>query len=216
MLWRLDEAVGIALNADGSQEAIRRKVRDAQDKAVAPGGPRSLRETFDPVPRPLAHQVWIEPMNCISFSACAVSAAFLALSSPARADFASCVSGLRADAARAGISERDDRPRVQRPPARHEGAGVPEAAARVQDADLGLCRGPRRRRAGRGRQGGDGRERRRARPRRADLRGQPLHDRRDLGGRIRISARRWASGRWCSRSRRSPAWASGRGISAPS
>ena len=43
-------------------------------------------------------------MNRIFFSACAASAAFLALGLPARADFASCVANLRADAAHAGIS----------------------------------------------------------------------------------------------------------------
>ena len=56
-----------------------------------------------------------------------------------------------------GRFARDARRGLQRRRARHEGARVPEAAARVQDADLGLCRWPRRRRAGRRRQGGDGR-----------------------------------------------------------
>jgi lytic murein transglycosylase len=43
-------------------------------------------------------------MNRLSFPACTALAVLLAHSLPARADFSSCVSGLRADAARAGIS----------------------------------------------------------------------------------------------------------------
>jgi lytic murein transglycosylase len=43
-------------------------------------------------------------MNRLSFLACTALAGLLAFSLPARADFSSCVSGLRADAARAGIS----------------------------------------------------------------------------------------------------------------
>jgi len=43
-------------------------------------------------------------MNRIAFSLCAASAAALALASPARADFSSCVGSLRADGARAGVS----------------------------------------------------------------------------------------------------------------
>ncbi len=43
-------------------------------------------------------------MNRFAFPACTALAALLAFGSPARADFASCVAGLRADAAHAGIS----------------------------------------------------------------------------------------------------------------
>jgi lytic murein transglycosylase len=43
-------------------------------------------------------------MNRLSFLACIALAGFLAFSLPARADFSSCVSGLRAEAERAGIS----------------------------------------------------------------------------------------------------------------
>jgi len=44
-------------------------------------------------------------MNRFLFPACTALAGLLAIASPAKADFASCVSGLRADAARAGVSE---------------------------------------------------------------------------------------------------------------
>ena len=64
-----------------------------------------------------------------------------------------------------GRFERDARCGLQRASARYESARVPEAAAGVQDADLGLCRGPRRRGARRRRQGGDGEERRARSPR---------------------------------------------------
>ena len=99
--------------------------------------------------------------------------------------------------------------------ARPEGARLPEAPARIQDADLGLCRGPGRRRAGRRRQGGDGEERRRARPGRAGLRRQPLHAGGDLGGRIefRHGNGRAAAGAVALDAR--PAWASAPAISAP-
>jgi lytic murein transglycosylase len=43
-------------------------------------------------------------MNRIALSLCAASAALLAVASPARADFSSCVAALRADGARAGVS----------------------------------------------------------------------------------------------------------------
>jgi lytic murein transglycosylase len=43
-------------------------------------------------------------MNRIALSLCAASAALLAVASPARADFSSCVTALRADGARAGVS----------------------------------------------------------------------------------------------------------------
>ena len=46
----------------------------------------------------------IGSMNRIALSLCAASAAALALASPARADFSSCVGSLRADGARAGVS----------------------------------------------------------------------------------------------------------------
>ena len=51
---------------------------------------------------------------------------------------------------------QDARRRLQRARAGPEGARSPEAAARVQDAGLGLCRWARGRRSGRRRQGGDG------------------------------------------------------------
>jgi lytic murein transglycosylase len=44
-------------------------------------------------------------MNRFPFPACTALAGLLAIASPAKADFSSCVANLRADAARAGISE---------------------------------------------------------------------------------------------------------------
>ena len=51
-------------------------------------------------------------------------------------------------------------------------------------------------RAGFRRQGGDGEGGARARPRRADFWGQPVHGRRDLGSGVQFRDGRWASGPW--------------------
>ena len=76
--------------------------------------------------------------------------------------------------------------RLRRIAAGHEGAGLRDQPARVQDADLGLYGRPGRRRTRRRRQDGDGQERRRAGRRRAALRRRPPRFGGDLGGRIQF------------------------------
>ena len=72
--------------------------------------------------------------------------------------------------------------RLRRSRARPESARSPGAAARVQDAGLGLCRWPHWRRPGRRRQGGDGGAGARAGRRGGAIWRQPLHAGGDLGG----------------------------------
>ena len=149
-------------------------------------------------------------MNRFAFPACTALAALLAFGSPARADFASCVAGLRADAAHAGISSatidrafsglqpdmkvldfQKQQPEFTTPIWDYVAGLVDEE--RVADGKAAMARNAAR-----------------ARPRRADLSASAGTWSPRSGGWSPISARRWASGRWCSRSRRWPAWASGR------
>ncbi len=102
--------------------------------------------------------------------------------------------------------------------ARYESARVREAAAGVQDADLGLCRGPRRRGAGEGRRGRlHGEEARAPRPRRGGVRSEPLHASRRSGAsgvEFQPESADMGGVRSCSRCRRSSATASVQAISA--
>ena len=100
---------------------------------------------------------------------------------------------------------QDARRRVRQAAAGPEGARIREQPARIQDADLGLYGRPGRRRARRRRQGGDGARSGRAGQGRGALRRRQIRARGDLGRRVRISAKTPAAGRWCSRSRPSPA-----------
>ena len=85
-----------------------------------------------------------------------------------------------------GNFRQDARRGLQRARAGHESPRSPEAAAGVQDPSLGLRRQPGRRRAGRGRQGGDGEGSPRPRPGRGDLRRQPPHAGGDLGRGVQL------------------------------
>ena len=69
----------------------------------------------------------------------------------AQSDFRACLAGLQRPGRRQGRARRGLRRRRRRRAARHEDPRADGQPARVQDADLGLSRLPRRRRAGRGR-----------------------------------------------------------------
>ena len=114
----------------------------------------------------------------------------------AQADFRSCLSGLRGQAAAQGISGPTFDAATRGRRARPEDPRADGQPARVQDADLGLPRRPRRRGAG------PGRPRRHApmgpgaRRGRSALRRRPPRDRRRLGRRVefRQGHRRPAAG----------------------
>ena len=95
-------------------------------------------------------------MDLIPSSFCLALAGVVVLASPARADFSSCIDSLRADAAEKGISQQTIKAAFSGLEPDPKVLEFQNLAARVQDAYLGLCRGPRGRRARKRRQGGDG------------------------------------------------------------
>ena len=120
-------------------------------------------------------------------------------SPPARADFASCVGSLKAEAARAGISARTlgvafDGLQPDMKVLDLQGQ-QPEFKTPIWDYVDGLTDDDRVA-DGKAAMASAGA---RARPRRGDIRRQPLHAGGDLGGGVEFRHRRWASARSCSR-----------------
>ena len=141
----------------------------------------------------------IDVMKRCLLSGLGVVVALSAFAPSARADFASCVGSLRAQAAHAGISAhtldiafnglapdtkvldfQKQQPEFKTPVWDYVDGLVDDD--RVADGKAAMARASARARAGR-----------------REIWREPLHAGGDLGGRVRISARRWASARSCSR-----------------
>ena len=132
----------------------------------------------------------------------------------AAASFESCVEGLWPLAAKRNISRASFEKYTARADARPAHHGPDGRAAGVHQGVLGLSRHPGERRAHRRRPRNSRQAQGGLRQGREAVRRRPLHHHRDLGRRVRTTARSAATGRCCARPRRSPASAAVRPISA--
>ena len=134
----------------------------------------------------------------------------------AAANFESCVAGLVAARRQAQHLARELRQVHRGADARSPHHGLGGRAAGVHQGVLGLSRHPGQRRAHRRRPRDPRQVQGDLRQGREAVRRRPQHHHRDLGRRVRTTARSAATARCCARPRRSPASAAARPISATS